>query len=176
MVYCDVIKLNDDLFKVWVNYKNYSTAEACVILGVTASAFKKALERHGVDKYRVKPKKPKPDPVIKLPRSKEEFEALHEKHGVAKIAQMTGLSRSKITNMKYKHGLTSPRDKFIGGENECNNIEWLKEHYVKQKMSMRKCAKLAKVSLCTIRNWLISHGIVPRPKTVKNATLQAGIP
>jgi len=26
MVYCDVVKLNDDLFKIWVNYKNYSTA------------------------------------------------------------------------------------------------------------------------------------------------------
>jgi len=145
-------------------------------LGVTAPAFKKALEKHGVDKYRVKSKQSKLDPVIQLPRNKEEFAVLHEKYGVAKIAKMVGLSRAIITRMKYRYGLTSPRDKFIGKENDCNSAEWLREHYVKQKMSMRKCAKLARVPSCTIRNWLIGHGIVPRPRTVKNATLQAGIP
>jgi len=173
MVYCDVVNINDKLFKVWVNYKNYSTSEACVVLGVSVLAFNRALKKHGVKKYKTRSEQPKVDP-IQLPRNKEEFEELYKKYGVAKIAKMTGLSRAIIVKMKHKYGLTSPRTKFVGsGHSGCNDAKWLREHYINQKMSMKKCAQLANVAPNTIRNWLINHGIVPRSR---NATLQAGIP
>lgn len=176
MVYCDVISLKDgDLLKIWVNYKSYSAAESCVILGVTRRAFKCALDKYEIDKYRVKPRPPKPEPTIQLPRTKDEYQELYNKHGKVKIAKMSGLSVTLVERIRYRLGVSSPRTKFIGGNNKHNTIEWLREYYVKQKMSMRKCAKLAGVAPNTIRNWLINHGMVPRPRSRKNATLQAGI-
>jgi len=180
MIYCDVVDIKDgELFKIWVNYKNYSPAEACVILGITNASFRKALNRNNINKFRVKPRvaKTKSTPTIKLPRTKEEFEELLDKYSIPKIAQMSGLSRQIVIRIKNRHGIESPRkDKYSIKNVSYNDTDWLKEHYVNQKMSMRKCAEMAGVAPNTIRNWLISHGIIPRPRLKKNATLQAGIP
>lgn len=178
MVYCDVVSLsNGDLLKVWVEYKNYSTAEACILLGVSRDSFNEALNRNKIDKYRVKARPKKEEPSIVLPRTKEGFQELHNKYGVAKIARMAGLSKKTVKKIKYRHDVVSPRrDKHLPKDSECNCLEWLVEHYVKKKLSLKKCSKLAGVAPNTIRSWLINHGIVPRPRRGKNATLQAGIP
>jgi len=179
MVHCDVIDINDDkMLNIWVNYKHYSFAESCVILGVTAPAFNKALKRGGINKFSNKNINNNTNKTMSLPRNKEDFQKLFNKYGVAKIAKMCGLSRYVVVRMKRKYDLESPRqDKYKSKNTYYNNKKWLKEHYVDKKLSMNKCAKIAGVSSVTIRNWLISHGIVPRPpRIIKNAILQAGIP
>lgn len=40
--------------------------------------------------------------------------------------------------------------------------EWLLEHYINQRMSLRQCAKIAGVAHCTIRDWLTKFNIQSR--------------
>lgn len=179
MVYCDVINPKDEVFKVWIKYKNYSASEACVILGISVPAFRKALKRHGIKKYRMKsmPRKFKGELPIDLPRTKEGLEKLFQKYGTHKLAKLSGYSTVLIWRLRNKYDVVNcKRDKFLARPNECNDQEWLEEHYIKQKLSLRQCAKIAGVTPMTIRSWLISHKIVPRPRLGRNAILQAGIP
>jgi len=181
MVYCDSVNVKDgELLKIWVNYKNYSCAEACVILGVTTEVFKKALNRNNIDRYRKKKKPKTTQPIkekIKIPRNKDDFEKILEKHGIVKLSKLSGLSRQRIEYLKNKYGAVNTRtEKYSFKNGKYNTKQWLKEHYVDKKMSLRKCAEIAGVSPNTIRSRLISYGIIPRPPMTKNATLQAGIP
>lgn len=80
--------------------------------------------------------------------------------GVPKIAKITGTYNGKIQRSLKRYQIESAG--FGRCRNKCCNKEWLVEHYLKQKMPLAECAKLAGVNPYTIYNWLLKFDIYPR--------------
>lgn len=77
--------------------------------------------------------------------------------GIKALAKSIGRSRTFIRKRLRSLGVTNNYVK-----NPYYNKEWLYEHYMVQKQSMRQCGKIAGVSHCTIRLWLAEFGIPSR--------------
>lgn len=156
-VLCDVIDLNDAVsFKAWVKFKDYTTAESCVILGITRKSFIHYCEKHGLKK---KSSVREPEKHIDLPKNGEELSELLKLHGTPTIAKMAGVSRSMIQYLQRKFNVESPRKT---KKNKYNNKEWLHKNYVEKEYNIFECAEMAGVSYVTIYNWLIENKIIPR--------------
>lgn len=169
-VHCDVIDPDDEkLFKIWIQYKDYSPAEASIILGIPYWKFRSYLKKYDIKKHQHSTKsfcpKRKTNPTyprIPIPQNRADFIRLLDKHGVRVISKMCGLRTIQVQRLKKKFGVESPRTSYKV-YNNCNNREWLLENYIEKEHSLRKCAEMAGVSSPhTIRKWLIRHGIKPR--------------
>ena len=163
-VQCDVVDQRDEgLFRVWLKYKSYSVAEACILLGISHRSFKYYLNKYKITKYKTHSRQfyrmPRREcPRVGLPKTREEMLDLMQSYGRRLLARMTGASTSRIYKLTKKYGIKVNRD----NHNDCNNKEWLIEHYFNKKMSLKQCAELAGVVPHTIRNWMIVHKMTPR--------------
>jgi len=70
------------------------------------------------------------------------------------IAEIVGVRYTTVLNTLKRLGIFKPKP-----IHPCDNIEWIKLHYVYNNNSAKECARLAGVSHNAMLNWISKHGV-----------------
>ena len=166
--FCRVDPHNDRQLRKWfLDYPELTTAENAMIMGISqrwVSARKKSLgltriiiieTSAGVKILRKRAKK---KTTLKPPAEGIEDwiidQAVNNKVTVLELSKAVLRSRGYVKRVLKAH-----RKKPNNTIHPCMNKEWVEEHFVKQRLSLRRCARIAGVSYGTIRGWLSHFGI-----------------
>jgi len=170
----DVIDIRDKkLFSAWYKLYKYTYREIAFFLGLAPR-----IVLYYLDKYKLRNKtkavyRHGAKPVPKLDK------ALLKDREFIKRLYAQGYSRDLLSRMfgintSYAHQLVAgfcsdllEEKKRREEQRVHKNKEWLIEHYVRKRWSMRKCAKVAGVHTTTISNWLTKYGLPIRIKKYK---------
>ncbi len=157
---------DNNALRTWFNHYNHlALADLAACAGVQRSSLYRLRKKIGLvvpSEKRIHKIKSYPS-LDALPedwREKEIFIKLYNTYGPKNLSEASGLSLRNIFHI---------RQKFLGTKvhkpHKCDDYDWLMEHYVKQRLSHSKCAKIACVSTVTINQWLIKHGIHRRSQS-----------
>lgn len=84
-------------------------------------------------------------------------------YGAERIARIVGRTKQTVQKHLKRFGIKQREWKHsVSSHNPKCTLEWLTENYIKQCKSTRECAIEAGVNGCTITDWLIKFGILPR--------------
>lgn len=84
--------------------------------------------------------------------------------GVRKIAYKFKIDVNAVYYYLKLRGIKVNTINDIRSRNKCNNVNWIKEHYIDKGLSLAKCAKLAGVSRSTFTAWLVNYGMFIRSR------------
>ena len=88
---------------------------------------------------------------------------LVERHGTPTVARMINRSIVLVVKRLKRFNIkTRPHKEAVRPKSEFCSVEWLTEHYIDKKWSLKKCAQAAGVVSYTIYNWLIHFRMNPR--------------
>jgi hypothetical protein len=87
-----------------------------------------------------------------------------EGYGTPTIARIINRSNVLVVNrLKNRYHIkTRTHKEAVKSNSKLCNLEWLTEHYVIKRWSLKKCAQVAGVVPYTIYNWLIKFKLDPR--------------
>lgn len=109
--------------------------------------------------------KPIKKPLIDVPPdwdTKEWLEWASTRYTIRRIALSTGKSMRTIYSRYKKWGL---KPTYVSkSQNPCCTEEWVREHYVNQRLSQKECAKLAGICTQAFANWLNRFKIAVRTR------------
>ena len=175
--YCQIIR--DDfaaldrknpqaLWDFFHKYKFFSTYDLAIVLDATARTIR---DLKGVSGLRREGVGPLPSNIrlktqVELPENwdvREWWEANYPRYGIYMLSKITGLNKLTVRKRLRRYGIkTISKKEAEFSKHPCCNVEWLKEHYYKNDMSLRACARLAGVSTDTIRGWMIAFKLQTR--------------
>ena len=147
----------------------FSSNDLAQILGLSAWTIRQYKKRAGIQ-YRNSHNKLPPNlqlPVhLDLPGgwdTAEWWRAHYPRYGMHILVRETGLGYRTVRRRVQKHcgGIRSHQEA-THPTHPCCNEEWLREHYIDQGLSQKRCGVIAGVSDYTIRNWLVRYGIQVR--------------
>ena len=165
----------DEIKKILEDNKYLTSSELAYMLEVSPSAIREWREKLGVEcrvkintSYMREWNTGKEYPLVEDPKiwdNKEWLSEQYEKNGYGRriIAKMINRD-PKVVKLRLRRYGIRIRDvrEASQSKNPCCNKEWLEEHYEKQGLSQRKCAKIADVNPQTIVNWLVKFGMSVR--------------
>lgn len=166
----DVIDIKDrGLFTAWIKFKDYTTHEAALALGITLRSLRYHLNKYGITKYK---KEMGQLSTYKLQRNYKKLDKsllknqdvlrkLYKWYGCRALSKIFGVSRQYISRHLKLYDIIDSNRKFRP-HHDCNNKEWLMKNYVEMGKNLAQCAEEAGVNDETIAMWLIGHGIRPR--------------
>lgn len=169
----DVVNIRDEkLFRAWINYKDYTIAEASILLGINKMLFRRYVKKYNIKKYIIAPGKQISKTCRKYPKvdrsvlyDRESLSKLCEKYGKRAISIMTGVNLTTVQKKIKMFKLNkSDRKSSEYANSKYNTREWLYEHYVRKGYSAIKCAKIVGCNDVTISNWLAKYKIRSRDK------------
>jgi transposase len=164
------VKDIESLKKFFEEHEGYTNMELALRYRVTARTILNWKYKCGIETKKFKPRQEHkhevfvPDEVVDE-SIWDNHDWLYEHYvvkglGTPKIARIAGTYDKKIQRRLRRYGIE--RVGFGRCNNKCCNKEWLVKHYLKEKMTLMECAKLANVNIYTIYNWLLKFDIYPR--------------
>jgi DNA-binding transcriptional regulator YiaG len=171
--------LNDDtreeIKEILEDNKYLTSSELAYMLEVAPCSIREWREKLGVEclvkvntSFMRKWNTGKEYPLIEDPKiwdNKEWFSEQYEEKELGRrvIAKMINKTPLFVLTRLRKYEIQTRDVKEASkSKNPCCTREWLEEHYERQGLSQRKCAKLAGVNPQTIVNWLVKFGMSVR--------------